>query len=79
MAWMWHTSGRRGFLVVAMLWVAYAIYEYFMYIRVLCSDECNIRVDLLLIYPVLVGRTLWVSIGAAINAIKRKRNVASNA
>ena len=79
MAWLCFTSGRRGFLVLAMLWVAYAIYEYFMYTRVLCSGECNIRVDLLLIYPALVGWTLWGSIGAAINAIKRKRNVASDA
>ena len=40
-----------------------------MQIRVLCSGECNIRVDLLLIYPILlvysiasairVGKILW--------------------
>jgi hypothetical protein len=40
-----------------------------MQIRVLCSGECNIRVDLLLIYPILlvytiasairIGKVLW--------------------
>jgi hypothetical protein len=34
-------------------WIAYGVYEYLMQIRVLCSGECDIRVDLLLIYPVL--------------------------
>jgi hypothetical protein len=29
-----------------------------MQIRVLCSGKCNIRVDLLLIYPVLSALTL---------------------
>ena len=32
---------------------AYCVYEYLMYARVLCSGECNIRVDLLLAYPAL--------------------------
>ena len=34
-------------------WLGYSLYEYLMYARVLCTGECNIRVDLLLIYPVL--------------------------
>jgi hypothetical protein len=35
------------------MWTAYLVYEYLMRWRILCSGECNIRVDLLLIYPVL--------------------------
>ncbi len=56
-------------LVTGSLWILYGIYEYLMQIRVLCSGECNIRVDLLLIYPILlvysiasairVGKILW--------------------
>jgi hypothetical protein len=49
------------------LWLLYALYEYLMYRRILCSGDCNIRVDLLVIYPMLlsitlaaVGRVLWV-------------------
>jgi hypothetical protein len=36
------------------MWLLYALYEYGMHRRWLCSGECNIRVDLLLLYPVLV-------------------------
>jgi len=78
MAFGWRVSGRRGFFVLAVLWAAYAVYEYLMYIRVLCSGECNIRVDLLLIYPALLGSTLWVSSAAALRAIKRRRSAASD-
>ena len=35
------------------MWLAYGVYEYLVKRRVLCSGECNIRVDLLLLYPVL--------------------------
>jgi len=79
MALGWLISSRRGFLVLTVLWVAYAGYEYLMYARVLCSGECNIRVDLLLIYPLLLGSTFWLALAAAIRAVKRRRNVANDA
>lgn len=44
--------------VVAAIWAAYAVYEYLMHARVLCSGECNIRVDLLLLYPLLLLLTI---------------------
>lgn len=44
--------------VTALLWAAYAGYEYLMLTRVLCTGECNIRVDLLMIYPVLLILTV---------------------
>lgn len=49
---------HRLLLVTALLWLAYGVYEYGMKLRILCSGECNIRVDLLLIYPVLVLLTV---------------------
>lgn len=59
----------RLVLLTGVLWILYGIYEYLMQIRVLCSGECNIRVDLLLIYPILLiytvasmirtGKELW--------------------
>jgi hypothetical protein len=79
LAWGWRTSSRRGTLVLAVLWVAYAFYEYLMFTRTLCTGECNIRIDLLLIYPVLLGCTLWVAVGAAIRSIKRKNGVRGDA
>jgi hypothetical protein len=52
-------AARRSLiLVTALLWLAYVPYEYAMKLRLLCSGECNIRVDLLLIYPMLVVLTL---------------------
>ena len=39
--------------LVAVAWVAYGSYEYMMKLRIWCSGECNIRVDLLMIYPIL--------------------------
>lgn len=46
-------SRKRFVLVVALLWAGYVPYEFGMKLRILCSGECNIRVDLLLIYPAL--------------------------
>ena len=39
---------------IGVIWLCYAAYETGMQRRWLCSGECNIRVDLLLIYPFLV-------------------------
>jgi hypothetical protein len=41
-------------LVTAAIWALYFIYESLMQARILCTGECNIRVDLLLIYPFLL-------------------------
>lgn len=50
--------GRRAHRRVAvgagLVWLLYALYEVGMQQRWLCTGECNIRVDLLIIYPLLV-------------------------
>ena len=58
-----------GAAVAGALWLLYFLYEEGMRRRILCSGECNIRVDLLLIYPILLG----VSIAAIIVARRRAR------
>jgi hypothetical protein len=56
-------------LIAAILWALYAVYESLMYARVLCSGECNIRIDLLALYPLLA----IVSLVALVElAIRRK-------
>ena len=40
-------------LVAALLWTVYAIYELGIWYGLLCDQDCNIRVDLLVIYPLL--------------------------
>jgi hypothetical protein len=45
---------KRGLvLIAAVAWFAYFPYELAMRLRLLCSGECNIRIDLLVLYPVL--------------------------
>ena len=71
LAALYGNSRRRVVLVAAGSWLCYFPYEWGMKLRILCSGECNIRVDLLLIYPLL----LLVSL-AAIFVFLRDRLVA---
>jgi hypothetical protein len=59
---------RQLALITAILWVGYAIYESLMKARVLCSGECNIRVDLLLLSPLL-----WILTIVAVVQLCRRR------
>ena len=59
---LWFTTRVPGALVAGIAWLLYAPYEFLMYARVLCSGECNIRVDLLLLWPLLLGISLAVPI-----------------
>ena len=65
-------SRSRFAWFVAALWLVYAAYEYGVSIRVLCSGECNIRVDLLLFAPLLVIFTLIACV-TAVGKIRAKR------
>jgi hypothetical protein len=47
-------SRKRLVLIAAAAWLLYVPYEYAMKLRILCSGECNIRVDLLILYPALL-------------------------
>ena len=59
----------QGGFAASVAWLLYAPYEYLMHIRVLCSGECNIRVDLLLLWPVL----LLITSAVPVRAILSKR------
>ena len=56
---------RRSLWVAASCWLVYAVYESLMAARVLCSGECNIRIDLLLFWPIL----LLITLAALIKAV----------
>jgi hypothetical protein len=45
---------QRAVGVAALAWLAYGGYEAAIERRWLCSGECDIRVDLLMIYPALL-------------------------
>ena len=44
---------QRQVAMAAVAWLGYAVYEFGMHRRWFCSGDCNIRVDLLIILPVL--------------------------
>lgn len=44
--------------ITAILWLFYGVYEWLMYARILCSGDCDIRIDLLFIYPILLLASL---------------------
>jgi formate hydrogenlyase subunit 3/multisubunit Na+/H+ antiporter MnhD subunit len=65
--------GRRAYRRVAvgagLAWLLYGLYEMGMKQRWLCTGECNIRIDLLIIYPVLL-----VGLVAALVSLLRARS-----
>ena len=65
----WQVRRHRLIAVAALMWTAYLVYESLMRWRILCTGECNIRVDLLLIYPVLG----LMSVVAVVYGLKRRR------
>jgi hypothetical protein len=52
--WLWWRSRSTVTLVAGLLWIAYAAWEY----AVREGPDANIRIDLLLIYPLLAAVTL---------------------
>ncbi len=70
-ALLWRYRGRRSTALAAVLWTVYAVYEYLMHARILCSGECNIRVDLLFAYPLLVLVSLWAAASCLVGSGRR--------
>jgi len=66
-------SKSRLILTVAIFWPAYFFYESGMYLRILCSGECNIRVDLLLLYPMLIFASLGGLVLFAVLVFRRNK------
>jgi hypothetical protein len=44
---------RPAVIVSGILWLAYTVWEYLVATGVLCDANCNIRADLVVIFPVL--------------------------
>jgi formate hydrogenlyase subunit 3/multisubunit Na+/H+ antiporter MnhD subunit len=65
-------SARRLAVGAGVLWLLYAVYELGMKQRWLCSGECNIRIDLLVIYPVLLVALVTGTV-SLVKAVARSR------
>lgn len=50
---------RLALIVSAILWVLYAVWEYHIANGTLCDKDCNIRVDLVVLFPILLIATLY--------------------
>lgn len=55
---------RPAEILAVVLWSAYAVYEYYVANGTLCDANCNIRVDLLLILP-LLGSAAYLALEKA--------------
>jgi len=56
--WLYRSFRLKIVLYTALLWAAYLIYELGIYYALFCDEDCNIRIDLLAIYPLLVAMSL---------------------
>lgn len=54
---------RPAEILAVLLWSAYAVYEFYVANGTLCDANCNIRVDLLLFWP-LLGAASWLALQA---------------
>jgi hypothetical protein len=70
---LFYASRRPPVLLAAAAWVVYVPYEYAMKFRILCSGECNIRIDLLVLYPVLLFLS-GVGVVAFVGAMLERRS-----
>jgi hypothetical protein len=70
---LYRVSGKKLAALMAYTWLLYALYEYAMRRRWLCSGECDIRVDLLLLYPILVFASLAGLVVAVRALLAQKR------
>ena len=56
---LWAWRRQKISLTTAIVWLVYCVYEYGMLKRIFCWGDCNIRIDLLLIYPLLMALSLY--------------------
>jgi hypothetical protein len=54
LVWLGRRNHRRVAVAAGLAWLLYGLYEFGMRQRWLCTGECNIRIDLLVIYPLLL-------------------------
>jgi len=66
-------SRARMALVAGVAWGLYLSYEWSMKLRILCSGECDIRIDLLALYPLLAILSLIALVAASWSLLKPTR------
>ena len=64
------SARRLTVALAAIAWALYAAYEEAMTLHVFCPRGCNIRLDLILIYPLLIA----LSIAGLVVGLRRRRS-----
>ncbi|MBY0492817.1 MAG: hypothetical protein K2Y23_01260 [Cyanobacteria bacterium] len=67
-----HAKDRYGVMCVGLLWFFYGMYEH--NVQATCTGECNIRFDLVLIYPVLGLATLGSIVSLMLSDKSKRRS-----
>ena len=63
---------RPAEILAVILWGAYSVYEYYVANGTLCDANCNIRVDLILAWPLLGIATLYACYTPGQRSVVRK-------
>jgi hypothetical protein len=66
-------SRSRTVLAAALAWLVYVAWELTIKLRWTCSGDCDIRVDLLLLYPVLLALSALAIVRAGVSLVRRTR------
>jgi hypothetical protein len=64
---------KKSSMVAAILWTLYGLYEYSILLGISCGEDCSIRADLLIIYPVLLVTSV-IAIISLFTARKKKKD-----
>lgn len=73
----WYMRDDLVAAIAAFSWSGYAVIETLNKYKVTCSGECNIRIDLLMIYPGLilmsVAALVSIALGVAVDSQSNRR------
>ena len=71
LVWMAIRPRRKSMLAAALAWLGYAAWEWLVQER---SPEANIRVDLLLIWPLLGLLTVWALVKLVLSQVTWRKS-----
>ena len=67
---LYRVTRVRMALIAMWAWLVYGLYESAMLLELICPQGCNIRIDLLLIFPVLLILSLMAVLMVALSVFK---------
>lgn len=69
--WAVNKPHARSMLMAALAWLGYALWEWVVLVQ---SPEANIRVDLLLLWPILAILTIWALIKLGLTWVTQRNS-----